>query len=820
MQDDKCNLQIGGTHRNGGAVSPRKSWGLLPIETLVNRRLSRGKRISAILILQLAICNLQLSSSIQIGLAPSAFAAPAPAAKQRLLDRTPFDEITLTPTAGNTRLEVLPLNFPQGPPAALPRDGKLKVRLLDRPTDEFEVAWNNVARLRVFEQILMDEALRLAEAGKFDDAYDYFLRLRAQYPNFPGLENAISDYLQRNALALYQSKQHDRALALLLTLHQRNPAYPALPGAVQAVAGEIIQHYLREGNFAAARRVLDLWQTQFKGVAAEAAADWQRRFEAAAERQVAESNRLIAEKQYVAARKAASKATAIWPSLPSAANAMAQIERQFPMVTVGVLQAAPRQPIRRFDDWATLRASRLTQRLLAEEEDFGSEGGIYRSPFGEWNLDESGRELSFKLKSGAEGLTTDALARYVIARATPGSAIYRSDFASLLGGVAIARDNTVTINLRRVHVRPEALMQVPPPSSTAPGTFLVADYAPNQVVFALAQAGNRTGGPQAIVEQTMASDEAAVAALMAGDVEVLDRVPPWQLERLRTMQNIHVGTYKLPTVHVLVPNLKKPLLTKREFRRALCFGIDRKWIVDRVLLGGTPAQGFQPISGPFPAGASLNDPIRYGYNDQIAARTFEPRLAAILAAVAWSNVQNPNPKEKKKAPVAEVPIPELTLAYPNDPIARVACQSIQAMLVREGIPLKLREFTAEELAAGKVEFDLRYAELTIGEPLTDARQIMGPGGLSGDIQSPYLDAALRSLDVAANWKEVRARLIELHEIASHELPVIPLWQTLNYFAYRTSVRGIDESPIALYQNVDQWSSSSGPNVARTETASP
>jgi tetratricopeptide (TPR) repeat protein len=789
-----------------------------PLASVTPSRLQRFD--SAFSILHLTFCIVYFLTLVGVDHA-TVSAAETPPAKQRLLDRTPFDEVVLTPNAGGTRLEVMPLNRPRGPQAELPKDGKLKLRLLSRPADEFEVAWSNVAQVRVFEQILMDEAQRLAAAGKFDDAYDYFVRLRAEHSSFPGLEDAISDYLQRNAVALYQTKQHDRALALLLTLYQRNPKYPSLPNAVQSVAGEIIQRYLHEGNYAAARRVLDLWQTQFTGIAAEAAADWKRRFESAAARQVADANRLIGQKQYVEARKAVSKAKAIWPELESARQTLAQIEREFPSVTVGVLEASPRQPARRIDDWATLRASRLTQRLLAEEVDFSADGGVYHSPYGEWDLDETGRELSLKLKPASGGPTPDALARYLFSMALPGDPYFRNDFASLLGGVSIGRDNTVALSLRRVHVRPEALLQVPPPNAAPPpGAFSVADHGPDVVVFAVRESSLRPTGPQAVVEQTMASDEAALAALTAGEVDVLDRVPPWLIERLRTVQSVHVSSYKLPTVHVLIPNLKRPLLMKREFRRALCFGIDRKWIVDRVLLGGGTLQGFQAVSGPFPAGASLNDPIRYGYNDQVTPRPFEPRLAAILATVAWSSVQNPagNKDKKKAAAAADTPIPELILAHPSDPVARVACQSMQVMLSREGIPIKLREFTADELAAGKVDYDLRYAELSVGEPVTDARQIIGPTGLAGDIQSPYLDAALRNLDAASNWKDVRARLAELHEIANHELPVIPLWQTLNFFAYRSTVGGIDESPIALYQNIEQWTLSPGANVARAESA--
>ncbi|HVT29504.1 MAG TPA: hypothetical protein VHE81_15920, partial [Lacipirellulaceae bacterium] len=213
--------------------------------------------------LQYAFCILQVCFLIVCAGSQVLLAAGAPPAKQKLIDRSPFDEIILNKANGGATIEVLPLNLPQPPLATNPRTGNLKVRLLDRPTEDFAVAWSSVAQVRVFAQILMDEAQRLTTAGKFDEAYDYFVRLRSDYPNFPGLEDAICDYLQRNAVALYQQKQSDRALALLLTLYQRNPSYAGLPKAVPTVAGDIIQRYLREGKYGAARRVLDLWQKQF-----------------------------------------------------------------------------------------------------------------------------------------------------------------------------------------------------------------------------------------------------------------------------------------------------------------------------------------------------------------------------------------------------------------------------------------------------------------------------------------------------------------------------------------------------------------------------
>ena len=92
--------------------------------------------------------------------------------------------------------------------------------------------------------------------------------------------------------------------------------------------------------------------------------------------------------------------------------------------------------------------------------------------------------------------------------------------------------------------------------------------------------------------------------------------------------------------------------------------------------------------------------------------------------------------------------------------------------------------------------------------------ILGPNGIASGLENAYLDAALRDLDTATNWKDVRSRLAVVHEIASHELPVIPLWQSVNYFAYRTTIRGIGDSPVTLYQNASQWSTTPGATVAR------
>ena len=94
-----------------------------------------------------------------------------------------------------------------------------------------------------------------------------------------------------------------------------------------------------------------------------------------------------------------------------------------------------------------------------------------------------------------------------------------------------------------------------------------------------------------------------------------------------------------------------------------------------MLLGGGTIQGFEAISGPFPAGTSLNDPIRYGYNNQIAPRRsnrgsppFSPRSPGRPCKIRRRKTRDrTKTKDKAKDKLVDTPLPELTLAHPNDP---------------------------------------------------------------------------------------------------------------------------------------------------------
>ena len=44
--------------------------------------------------------------------------------------------------------------------------------LLDRPEEEYDVAWRDIETLELYEQLVLGAAQRLATEGRYDDAFE------------------------------------------------------------------------------------------------------------------------------------------------------------------------------------------------------------------------------------------------------------------------------------------------------------------------------------------------------------------------------------------------------------------------------------------------------------------------------------------------------------------------------------------------------------------------------------------------------------------------------------------------------------------------
>lgn len=748
-------------------------------------------------------------------------------AQERLFEEDPFDQITLDKSNDNAVLKVKPLDLPgRRVPDPLPRRGQLQIRLLDDPRKLYEVPWQAIEKVELFEQLVLQKANSLVEAKEFDQAYDYFRFLEQSHPQLPGLSEAVEEYLFQEAGALYSEGQYDGALALLRELYRHNPRQPKLEKALGTTTDKLVEQYVAKEDYGAARTLLGNLASWFPEHAVVAQREGQLKQQAAA--LLAEARPAIQSGDFRKAAQLTDRLVGIWPALPGAKELAESIHRNYPRVVVGVSLPATGTEPGGLNDWAARRSARLVYRTLTEFAGPGGEGGKYYCPVGEVAFDPLDRRITVQIRpelrwsSGEATLTGGDVWRRLLAMADPHDPAYRADWAGLLSGVGVRDVYRVEAKLRLPHVRPDALLQTillpyttpgaagqPPPSN---GPYIVASQTESQTRY-LANAqyfASQPGQPKEIVERHYRQGVKAIRALKHGRIDVLDRVNPWSLDVVRREKNLVVEPYAMPTVHCLIPNMRKPLTAHQAFRRALVYGIHRQVILDRLLGGARPSAGRGPrpadampgcrvLGGPFPSRLSLDDPTSYAHDPSIEPRAYEPRLAIALAEVARRDTAAGG-DQKGQSPAK---IPPLVLAHPPEEIARVACTYIQQHLELVGIPVVLEELAGAPPAQIPEQVDLLYAELAMWEPVIDARRLLGEDGIAAGC-SPYMSLALRQLEAAPDWQQVRRILHRVHRIAHDEVAVVPLWQLAEHFAYQKGLSGIGARPVSLYQNVEQW----------------
>ncbi len=291
----------------------------------------------------------------------------------------------------------------------------------------------------------------------------------------------------------------------------------------------------------------------------------------------------------------------------------------------------------------------------------------------------------------------------------------------------------------------------------------------------------------------IANDPSRTAALLAGDVDVIDQVPSTDLARLRQTPRLSISEIQSVRLIYLMPDYSRaetpvfvtdndgrplprnPFLDAR-VRRAMSIAIDRDALAERVMEG--TAQG---------TGQWL-PPGSYSYNPAVTA----PR---------------PDPEGARRL-LAEADYPQgfrMTLASPNDRYpndARIS-QAVAQMWARVGVRTQVEALPWASYSArtARQEFNMRLAGWgsVTGEASYMLVNILGTfdrekrigASNSSRYSNPQLDAlttrATATLDDAAR----EALLQEAVAMVDRETAMIPLLQLVNFWATR---RGITFEP--------------------------
>ncbi|MFT4192843.1 MAG: ABC transporter substrate-binding protein [Comamonas sp.] len=282
---------------------------------------------------------------------------------------------------------------------------------------------------------------------------------------------------------------------------------------------------------------------------------------------------------------------------------------------------------------------------------------------------------------------------------------------------------------------------------------------------------------------------ARTAALLAGDVDVIDKVAPADIKKLSASKNIAVHAYPGLRALLLQPSFREgpnefirdnagqPLpnnpLRDVRVRKALSLAINRNAIADRILQNTVT-----PASQDMPKGTA-------GYNPDIAPTPYDAERARKL--------------------LAEAGYPQgfqLTIHVPADryPQAPEALQAVAQFWTRIGVKTTLEsvpwalyssranknEFALSVLAWGNGTGELGYALVNVFATV-DAAKGLGASNW-GRYSSPALDQALAAYTQEFDANKAETILRHAARILDDDQAVIPLFHYQNIWASRADLK--------------------------------
>ncbi len=739
----------------------------------------------------------------------------------RIIDQPPSDHVVLNAANDNTVVVVEPIRFPDRKIPVKPNPSeKLVVKLAGEPT-KYEVLWKDIERIDLYEVRVRQEAEKLTKDGKLDEAYEYIAFLLQNYPKTPGLATTRQTYLYMCAADMFKKQQLPQALAIAEELHSLNPAYrssasaPPLTQVMGSILDKMVAKYVAAEDFLSARTLLSRVAKQYNAADEPFVKNWIDQFAKQAAKHRDAASAALAKQEYVQAYDSWAQMHRIWPEVEGAAALTAEMERSYPLVVVGVTHTARRFVAQHAGDIAPRRASRLVDRTLLEFVGLGTEGGRYTCPWGDWKRREDGLKLTLIMANSddAQAVTGYDIARRLIDAADPNIPGYSSAWARLMATARVQNVERVEIDLKHPHVIPEALLVMSldrqasfgtsanEGASASFGPFTVHTQDDKQVRYV-----RNTRLPVSqrakiaeLVERTFDDPKKALIALKRGELDAIDYVFPGDLSELQSEEGIVTQAYDLAMTHLLVPAKPHPYMKARNFRRALLSALNREQILEQAILRGSVPAGCRVISGPFLAPVAENDPRAYGYDDKVPPRPNDARLALALRLLSEQEFKAEALRTSTTAPKLE----PIVLGHPADEISRIACRAIQQQWKIAGIESQLIEFQPGVFEDPDNKCHLIYQQAALWEPLVDARALLTTPGVTPYV-TPHITFKLQQIDAVRNWIDARGRLKELHSFVAEELPVLPLWQTVDYFAYRKRVQGIEPGIVRLYQDVESW----------------
>ncbi len=808
---------------------------------LRNDRLRRG------LVLMLAVLSVVLT--VYVPVAPAQKPAPPADTPQNndLLLAAPFDRMTLVDGSTVVIEPVAPRPLPPMETAkaaakrkkeatAIPEGGNIGLKgeksrfktpeseeeeekansmvihLTSGDIRDYQVRRSNIRSVEYFEDMLLDEADRMILARKFDRAFECILHVKARDPNWKGLQDRVNRFLFAEGNEAFLQDDGERGLRLLRELFARKPDYPGLG---DKLAGSYVTRAERAfdlGIFARGRKILH----EVEGLAPANVI-----VRALRDKFVNRASSLLKSaeaKPAVERLDTITEALRVWPEIPGGDSAYREAFSSEPTLDVAVVDVP-----RNVGPWVRTPADEriiplLYRPVLARDDEEAFQGKADGQLAQSIATSDLGRKIVIALRKdvmwsdGSRAVSSMDVTRALTDAAEPNSLRYIARWADLIEKVDAPDEIHVEVRLTRATLKPGAWLLGPvgPAHGGGDGRVVGLDRKRELVVVgpyrwlaagpghAELRAVDRTDSEghvkvRRVKEIRYPNAKATVGALIRGEVALVESIPSDRITELTANPEIKVGRYARPSLHRIAIDGRNPLLRNRSLRRGISYAIDRKTLLEETLLHRPPDGPNTLSDGPFPKGSTADAP-------DVKPLEYDPLLAKMLIAAAK--------KELGGQPI------KLAFAYPAIPEAQAVVPKIVESFKLVGLDVVPTEYppTAleDDLRSGK-RFDLAYRAGRIDDPTIDVGPFLSPCYDAPPAVNPLSALAsarilqlLLLLERAPEWPTARALALQIDRESRDELPVIPLWQLEDHYAWRTRLKGPEEVSDRLYQGITSW----------------
>jgi peptide/nickel transport system substrate-binding protein len=297
------------------------------------------------------------------------------------------------------------------------------------------------------------------------------------------------------------------------------------------------------------------------------------------------------------------------------------------------------------------------------------------------------------------------------------------------------------------------------------------------------------------VYRVMPDDGTQVAALRAGEVDLLTVAPPASVPRLEADSTVRLIAYDDRDFDFIAWNARRPMFADPAVRRALTMAIDRQGIIDAVQEGeGVVATG--------PVG-----PWHWAFDTTDVPLPFAPDSArAALATAGWTDSDGDGIRDKDGRPFS------LTLlATPRDKWRNIAT-IVQSNLRDVGVDVtvEIREIAAVQplVTSPDRRFDAFLLTWT-PDPTLDERPSWSCDQMTHPVHfssycNPELDAVLDSL-LAVTDPDTHGGLVDrFNDILAADQPYTFLYYPSHLAAARVELRGVVMDGRGNWLSVADW----------------